>query len=82
MPMDFFVQIRDQQLPLQITEPGKINCAAVLLAAQLIEADIPPLVMQAGRQPIQPPATIRAITRLGRKALDDFDNERKRRHQR
>jgi len=41
MPMDFLRRIEDASLPLAIHEKAEIECAAVLVAAGLIEANLP-----------------------------------------
>ena len=41
MPMDFLRRIEDASFPLAIREQADIDCAAVLVAADLIEANLP-----------------------------------------
>ena len=41
MPMNFLRRIEHASFPLAVHEEGDIQCAAVLAAAQLIEANLP-----------------------------------------
>jgi len=41
MPMDFLRRIEDATFPLVVLEQADINCAAVLAAATLIDANLP-----------------------------------------
>jgi hypothetical protein len=41
MPMDFLRRIEEATFPLAVLEQADINCAAVLAAADLIEANLP-----------------------------------------
>ncbi|QFZ86158.1 MULTISPECIES: hypothetical protein [Variovorax] len=41
MPMDFLRRIEDQSFPLTVTDPVDIRNAAVLVAAGLVEAQLP-----------------------------------------
>lgn len=41
MPMDFLRRIEDASFPLSVHEESDIQCAAVLAAAGLIEANLP-----------------------------------------
>lgn len=64
MPMDFLRRIEDATFPLEVTDLKDIHSAAVLVAAGLIEADIPPEVDSPTR-----PAVVVQITPMGRVAL-------------
>lgn len=60
MPMDFLRRIEDAVFPLEVTDLKDIHSAAVLVAAGLIEADIPPEVDSPTR-----PAVVARITPIG-----------------
>lgn len=65
MPMDFLRCIEEASLPLAIHDQADIECAAVLVAAKLIEANLPEPGDIAGR-----PGVILRITALGRAELN------------
>jgi len=74
MPMDFLRRIEDASFPLLISDEADIQCAAVLAAAQLVEANLP----EPG-EPANKGAVILRITPMGRAELrrlrdrgDDF----------
>jgi len=73
MPMDFLARIRHSDFPLVVTDANDINSAAVLVAAQLIAAEIPSLNDDPHQSGAQSPATILSITKLGRLALANVD---------
>lgn len=64
MPMNFLRRIEDASFPVVIHEDADIQCAAVLVAAQLIEADLPEAEGESGRSGI-----VVRITPLGRAEL-------------
>lgn len=41
MPMDFLRRIEDASFPLAVHQQADIECAAVLAAAELVEANLP-----------------------------------------
>lgn len=65
MPMNFLRRIEHASLPLAVREEGDIQCAAVLVAAGLIEANLPDAGDGADR-----PGVILRITPRGRTELD------------
>jgi hypothetical protein len=66
MPMDFLRRIEQASFPLEIHEEADVHNAAVLAAAQLIEAVLPPPSSDPGNRG----AVIVRITPLGRRELD------------
>lgn len=64
MPMDFLRRIEEASFPLAILDEADIQCAAVLLAANFIEANPP----EPGDR-MRPSAMIFRITPLGRAEL-------------
>ncbi|ADU36249.1 hypothetical protein Varpa_2042 [Variovorax paradoxus EPS] len=64
MPMNFLQRIEDASFPLHINEEADIQCAAVLAAAQLVEANLPEPGDPAGKG-----AVILRITPMGRAEL-------------
>ena len=65
MPMNFLRRIEDASFPLAIHEQADIQCAAVLVAAGLIEANLPGPDGTAGRGGV-----ILRITPQGRAELN------------
>jgi len=66
MPMDFLARIEEASFPLAVRDEGDIHCAAVLHAAQLIEAMLPPARSEPGSRV----AIILRVTPLGRAKLN------------
>ncbi|WP_285410884.1 hypothetical protein [Variovorax sp. efr-133-TYG-130] len=64
MPLDFLRRIEDATFPLAVLDEGDIQCAAVLAAAELIEANLPEPGDAVARS-----ALILRITPLGRAEL-------------
>ena len=64
MPMDFLRRIEDASFPLPIHEEADIQCTAVLVAAGLVEANLPGPNNTEGRGGV-----ILRITPLGRAEL-------------
>lgn len=64
MPMNFLRRIEDATFPLTVFEQSDVDCAAVLVAAELIEANLPEPGDDA-----RPVAVILRITPLGRAEL-------------
>ena len=64
MPMDFLRRIEDASFPLAIHEQADIECAAVLAAADLVEANLPDPGDATGRGGV-----VLRITPLGRAEL-------------
>ena len=71
MPMDFLARIEDATFPLAVHDEGEIQCAAVLAAANLIEANLP----EPG-QGGQARCLILRITPMGRAELNRMRRER------
>lgn len=65
MPMDFLKRIEDASFPLAVHEKADIHSVAVLVAAELVEATLPPPGDAAAGQA----AVIQRITPLGRAEL-------------
>ncbi|WP_198086647.1 hypothetical protein [Variovorax sp. E3] len=70
MPMNLLRRIENAPFPLSITQESEVQCAAVLAAAQLIEARLPE-PGAAGDQS----ALILRITPLGRAELQRLRSE-------
>jgi hypothetical protein len=66
MPMDFLKRIENSSFPLAIEDETDINCVAVLVAANLIEAHLPPVLAGTNRTY---GVTILRITPMGRAEL-------------
>jgi hypothetical protein len=66
MPMDFLRRIEHASFPLAIEDEADINCVAVLAAADLIEAHLPPVSPSTNRSH---GVAILRITPLGRAEL-------------
>lgn len=71
MPMDFLRRIEDVSFPLAIHDEADIRCAAVLAAAEMIEANLPKAGDSIGQG-----AVILRITPLGRAELSRVRDER------
>ncbi|MDN6886591.1 hypothetical protein QMO14_23655 [Variovorax sp. CAN2819] len=71
MPMDFLRRIEEASFPLAVVEEADIQCAAVLAAANLIEARLP----QPGES-LRRSALILRITPLGRAELSRSRHQR------
>jgi hypothetical protein len=69
--MDFLRRIEDASFPLAIHEEADIQCAAVLVAAHLVEASLP----EPG-DPLGQVAVILRITPMGRAELSRMRAER------
>ena len=69
MPLDYLHKIEQLGLPLIVDDESDIRCVAVLLAAGLVDAAVPP--PSAGDEPggVQLPAVVKKITPLGRAEL-------------
>ena len=65
MPMNFLRRIEDASFPLAIHEEADIQCAAVLVAAGLVEANLPDPANAGGRGGV-----ILRITPRGRAELN------------
>lgn len=65
MPMDFLARIEDASFPLAARTEADIHCVAVLHAAQLVEAVLPPSKSEPGGRV----AVILRITPRGRAEL-------------
>lgn len=63
--MDYLLRVRDAELPITVTDPADINCLALLVAAKLVVADVPPPVPRPGNTAIHPAAILYGITQLG-----------------
>jgi hypothetical protein len=66
MPMDFLKRIENSSFPLAIEDETDIHCVAVLVAAELVEAHLPPVLAGANRSY---GVTILRITPMGRSEL-------------
>lgn len=67
MPMNFLRRIENASFPLAIYEKSDIECAAVLAAAELVEANLPDPGDATGRSGV-----VLRITPLGRAELKRF----------
>ncbi|MET3498138.1 hypothetical protein ABIC90_005211 [Variovorax boronicumulans] len=67
MPMDLLWRIEDASFPLAVRSEGDIQCAAVLAAAEFIEAVLPPSKSEGVPERA---AVILRITPLGRTELN------------
>ncbi|MET3493183.1 hypothetical protein [Variovorax boronicumulans] len=68
MPMKLLVALCCARLPIQLSEPLDIEKCEVLLAAELIEADMPPVFHQRGRNVHAGQATVMRVTAKGQSA--------------
>jgi hypothetical protein len=68
MPLDFLRRIEDASFPLAVKAEGDIRCAAVLAAAEFVEAVLPPSGSE-GEGDGKRVAVILRITPLGRSEL-------------
>ena len=73
MTMDFLLRIEEASFPLAIRDEVDIHCAAVLNAAKLIEAVLPPATSEPGGRV----AVILRMTPLGRAELKRQDNKQR-----
>jgi hypothetical protein len=67
MPMDFLKRIEDASFPLAVKSETDIRCSAVLAAAELVEAVLPPSGSEGTDKRV---AVILRITPLGRAELN------------
>ena len=72
MPMDFLRRIEDCSFPLAVRDENDINCAAVLVASDFIEAVLPPPL--AGSE--ERVAVVLRITGHGRAELNQWKDTR------
>ncbi|MDQ0074458.1 hypothetical protein J2W34_006282 [Variovorax boronicumulans] len=68
MPMTLLSRLCCAQLPLKIDDQSDIEKCDVLRAAQLIEADLPPVLHQRGRTVYSGQATVMRVTAKGQSA--------------
>ncbi|MBT2337074.1 hypothetical protein J7E49_24620 [Variovorax paradoxus] len=68
MPMTLLGRLCCAQLPLKIDDQSDIQKCDVLRAAQLIEADVPPMLHERGRSVYSGPATVMRVTAKGQSA--------------
>ncbi len=68
MPMQLLGRLCCAQLPMQIDDQLEIHKCDVLRAAQLIEADLPPVLYERGRSVYSGQATIMRVTDKGHSA--------------
>jgi len=67
MPMDFLRRIEDASFPLAVKSEDEIRCTAVLAAAELVQAVLPPSSSEGADGRV---AVILSITPLGRRELN------------
>ena len=67
MPMDFLRRFEDASFPLAVKSESEIQCTAVLAAAELVEAVLPPSSSEGADERV---AIILRITPLGRAELN------------
>ncbi|RQO56591.1 hypothetical protein DBV14_10815 [Variovorax sp. KBW07] len=72
MPMDFLRRIENASFPLAVTDTTDIHNVAVLAAAELIEAVLPPATEDAADNK---PAIVLRITPMGRSELKRLNRE-------
>lgn len=65
MPMKLLGQLCCARLPMQLDDQLDIQKCDVLRAAQLIEADLPPVLHERGRSVYQGQATVMRVTANG-----------------
>ncbi len=68
MPMTLLSRLCCAQLPLQIDDQNDIQKCEVLRTAQLIEADLPPVLHERGRTVYSGQATVMRVTAKGQSA--------------
>lgn len=71
MPMDFLRRIENASFPLAVTDTTDVHNVAVLAAAELIEAVLPPATQDVGDKP----AIVLRITPMGRSELKRLNRE-------
>ncbi|MGJ7615657.1 MULTISPECIES: hypothetical protein [unclassified Variovorax] len=69
MPLDYLRKIEHVGLPLLVDDENDIRCIAVLLAAGLLDAAVPPPSAGGEADGVQLPAVVKKITPLGRAEL-------------
>lgn len=69
MPLDYLRKIGNSVFPLRIDDPGEINSVAVLKAAGMVEATLPPVCRTRQIQQKTRQAVVLRVTPLGRTAL-------------
>ncbi|RYF80903.1 MAG: hypothetical protein EOO29_12290 [Comamonadaceae bacterium] len=71
MPMELLHRLAHESLPVSVTEGEDVDSVRLLILAGHVRADIPrPVRTLDGHH--QPPATVTAITTLGRQMLRRF----------
>lgn len=68
MPMRLLERLSHTHLPLRVVEADDIEKCCVLRAAKLIDADIPPYLVQGGRMTFAGCATVTCVTASGKAA--------------
>lgn len=69
MPLDYLRKIEHLGLPLVVDDENDIRCIAVLLAAGMVDAAVPPPSAGPAPDGVQLPAIVKKITPLGRAEL-------------
>jgi hypothetical protein len=69
MPFDYLRKIENLDLPLIVDDEGDIRCVAVLVAAGMVDAAVPPPSAREEPDGVQLPAVVKKITPLGRAEL-------------
>lgn len=71
MPIELLHRLAGEQLPVAVTDGGDVDSVRLLVLAGHVRAAIPrPVRTLSGHH--QPPATVTAITTLGRQMLHRF----------
>ena len=78
MTISLLHQLSDETLPVAVTDGDRIDALRILRLAGHVVADIPHPVRSLSGY-IQPPATVTAITSIGRQMMKRFPR-RERRH--
>jgi hypothetical protein len=73
MPMELLCQLCCAQLPMTLDDQLDIQKCDVLRAAQLIEADLPPVLHERGRTVYAGQATVMRVTAKGLSAARQRD---------
>jgi len=74
MPMALLIRLCCARLPLQVDDPLDIQKCDILRTAQLIEADLPPVLYQRGRSVYSGQATVMRVTAKGYAAAKQHEN--------
>lgn len=73
VPMTLLAQLCAAEVPIKVCDQDEIEKLAVLRSAALVEADIPPVLVENGCCRYLGPAILRKVTNEGRAAARTHD---------